>query len=392
MNLRSRLLVGIASAALVITPARAQVVIGGGSGSGSGSVTSVATGACLTGGPITTTGTVSGTYTQRSTSGTTDTVLSSDACKIVTYNNASPVAVTLPQATGSFGAGFSFDVENLGAGLVTITPTTSTINGSSTLTVATKTSCTIWSDGTNWQVFACTAISSGGSPGGSNTQLQYNNSGAFGGITGATWNGSTLTLPGFTSTGNIDLSGAASRDILMNATSEIYVGGSSRIAFFSGYTFFNGTGLASGNTSGPVFPNIAATGTAPTLIPNQASQTTGWGAQASGNMSGIVGGVEKIRLTAEGVQYKQATPPAVGGTATPSIATGSTDESGEVTSGTSATSVTITFNLSHTNAPFCVVTAQPQIASFAYTISNTVITITMTATTGAKIDYRCTFP
>lgn len=34
----------------------------------------------------------------------------------------------------------------------------------------------------------------GGTPGGSNTQLQYNNAGAFGGITGATTNGTALTL------------------------------------------------------------------------------------------------------------------------------------------------------------------------------------------------------
>lgn len=34
----------------------------------------------------------------------------------------------------------------------------------------------------------------GGSPGGSNTQVQFNNSGAFGGITGATTNGTVLTL------------------------------------------------------------------------------------------------------------------------------------------------------------------------------------------------------
>lgn len=33
-----------------------------------------------------------------------------------------------------------------------------------------------------------------GSPGGSNTQLQYNNSGSFGGITGATTNGTSVTL------------------------------------------------------------------------------------------------------------------------------------------------------------------------------------------------------
>src|SRR5215813_6065327 len=37
----------------------------------------------------------------------------------------------------------------------------------------------------------------GGTPGGSNQQLQYNNSGAFGGIAGSTWDGTTLTLPGF---------------------------------------------------------------------------------------------------------------------------------------------------------------------------------------------------
>ena len=34
----------------------------------------------------------------------------------------------------------------------------------------------------------------GGTPGGSNTQVQYNNAGAFGGITGATSNGTALTL------------------------------------------------------------------------------------------------------------------------------------------------------------------------------------------------------
>jgi len=35
--------------------------------------------------------------------------------------------------------------------------------------------------------------SGGGTPGGSNTQIQFNNNGAFGGSSGLTWNGSTLT-------------------------------------------------------------------------------------------------------------------------------------------------------------------------------------------------------
>ena len=38
------------------------------------------------------------------------------------------------------------------------------------------------------------AASGGGAPGGSTTQVQYNNAGAFGGITGATTNGTALTL------------------------------------------------------------------------------------------------------------------------------------------------------------------------------------------------------
>lgn len=41
-----------------------------------------------------------------------------------------------------------------------------------------------------WQ----TPSGGGGTPGGSDTQVQYNNAGAFGGITGATTNGTTLTL------------------------------------------------------------------------------------------------------------------------------------------------------------------------------------------------------
>ena len=77
------------------------------------------------------------------------------------------------------------------------------------------------------------------------------------------------------------------------------------------------------------------------------------------------------------------------GTGTPTIAAGSTDTAGEITSGTSATSVVITFSSVKTNAPFCVVTPQTQLLAFAYTITGTAITITQTATTGEKIDYFC---
>jgi hypothetical protein len=45
-----------------------------------------------------------------------------------------------------------------------------------------------------------TTVSGGGSPGGSNTQIQFNNSGAFGGASGLTWNGSLLTANSVVST------------------------------------------------------------------------------------------------------------------------------------------------------------------------------------------------
>lgn len=93
-------------------------------------------------------------------------------------------------------------------------------------------------------------------------------------------------------------------------------------------------------------------------------------------------------LTNASLKFSGAAPTPTG-TGTPTIATGSTDSSGEVTAGSSATSVVITFAVAKANAPFCVVRSQAQIASFAYTVSTTAITITQTATSGNVIDYFC---
>ena len=45
-----------------------------------------------------------------------------------------------------------------------------------------------------------TTVSGGGSPGGSNTQVQFNNSGSFGGAAGLTWNGTTLSATAMSTT------------------------------------------------------------------------------------------------------------------------------------------------------------------------------------------------
>jgi len=82
--------------------------------------------------------------------GTSYTIVVDDYGKLVTVANASPVAVSLPQATGSFTP-FSFFFRNAGVGTATITPTTSTINGAANLVVPSGNGCFIVSDGANWQ-------------------------------------------------------------------------------------------------------------------------------------------------------------------------------------------------------------------------------------------------
>jgi hypothetical protein len=84
--------------------------------------------------------------------GTTYTFLAGDNGKLVTFSNAAATAVGLPAAsTTGFGAGATIKVTNLGVGIVTITPTTSTINGGSSITLQKGQGVTIISDGTNYE-------------------------------------------------------------------------------------------------------------------------------------------------------------------------------------------------------------------------------------------------
>ncbi len=85
--------------------------------------------------------------------GTTYTYLTGDRAKKVTHTNIASIAATLPQANGTtFAAGWYITVINQGAGLLTVTPTTSTIGGESTLVLTRGQSAEIISDGTNYSV------------------------------------------------------------------------------------------------------------------------------------------------------------------------------------------------------------------------------------------------
>jgi Chaperone of endosialidase len=84
--------------------------------------------------------------------GVSYTVVVGDYGQLVTLNNVGAVAVTLPQATGSFST-FNTYVRNLGAGAVTITPTISTIDGNATLVLSQNQAAWIVSDGANYKTW-----------------------------------------------------------------------------------------------------------------------------------------------------------------------------------------------------------------------------------------------
>lgn len=100
------------------------------------------------------------TYSIRTVSGTSDTILSTDCANGVKYTSSSAVAVTLPQATGTFST-CNTDIIAAGTGTVTVTPTTSTINGSSSLAVAGSRSANITADSGNYDAAGTALLGSG---------------------------------------------------------------------------------------------------------------------------------------------------------------------------------------------------------------------------------------
>lgn len=160
-----RWIAGLLVALLGTTLAVAQIgpPPGGGGGGGSGTVTNIATACGVSGGPITTTGTIQGSAAFNAQTGTSYAMQNSDCGKVVTLSNAAAVAVSIAQAGGggNFAAAWFATVKNLGVGTVTITPTTSTIDGAANLALTTNQSVDLYSDGTNY--FTGRGIGGGGS-------------------------------------------------------------------------------------------------------------------------------------------------------------------------------------------------------------------------------------
>jgi|GEM_PF-5304041 len=88
--------------------------------------------------------------------GTSYTVINSDQGKLLTFKNSSGSVVTVPPAglSSQFLANWFADFQNIGSGTVVIKPDTSTINGSSSLSLAYGQGVRLVSDGANYQIFA----------------------------------------------------------------------------------------------------------------------------------------------------------------------------------------------------------------------------------------------
>lgn len=83
--------------------------------------------------------------------GTSYAVLDADRGKLITLSNTSAVAATIPQAGAtSFTTGWAAWLLNLNTGVVTLTPTTSTVDGQTMLVLRQYESALLVSNGTNY--------------------------------------------------------------------------------------------------------------------------------------------------------------------------------------------------------------------------------------------------
>jgi hypothetical protein len=150
-------------------------------------------------------GTLAASYSLRVVSGTSDTILSTDCANGVAYTSSSAIAVTLPQATGSFST-CNVDIISEGTGTATVTPTTSTINGGATITVAGSKSANLTASSGNYLATGTYLVSSGST--------------AFSSLTGGTntsaamvvGSGASLSATGsgtISATNTVDVNGAA---------------------------------------------------------------------------------------------------------------------------------------------------------------------------------------
>jgi len=199
----------------------------------------------------------------------------------------------------------------------------------------------------------------GGTPGGSDTQLQYNNAGSFGGISGATTNGTSVTY----TTGNllgadIKASSSAGVEILSNAgtvTALFGAGGGANSTFYGGSKFDYATA-----TTVPYFDaskNLISSAVTPTELGylsgvTSAIQTQLNGKQASDTQLTSLAGLsytgnalKVVRVNAGETDFELATISAGGGTVTSVSVVSANGFAGTVATDTTTPAITLTTSI-----------------------------------------------
>lgn len=163
---------------------------GGGGGGGGSGVSSLAAGCQATVVPLTGAVTVSTKFVLSSNSPVVTTPYAingtSDPCNLILLNSGASVLTLGSAATTGFGNGTYWAIDNQTGGAATLNITTSTLDGLSTVPIASGKTIAFQSDGTNYH-FTQAPAAAAVSPGGSSGQLQTNNgSGGFAGVAGVT--------------------------------------------------------------------------------------------------------------------------------------------------------------------------------------------------------------
>lgn len=235
--------------------------------------------------------------------GTTTTLLHGNASGSPTFSAVDLTADTtglLPVASGGTGAGsFTANAPLIGAGTSAVT--VGSKSGNTTVFGTTSGSLTSGdcvqfdASGNLVDAGAACGTGGGGTPGGTSGQVQYNNSGAFGGF--GSWNGSTLAITGAISS---TTTAAVGTNLHVFGTSilagDLAVQGG---ANFSGNMGFYGTSEIS-QPSGNIFTALTNLGlvTSPTMaltnLPSQANNTV------LGNTSGISASPTALATTGTG--------------------------------------------------------------------------------------------
>ncbi len=387
---------------------------------------------------ITSSGSLRAAHLVNLQTGTTYTVLTGDRAKLVSHSNGSAIAVTLPQAGANFPTGWFYFEENRGAGTVTITPTTSTIDGSSNVTLITNQGMAIFSDGTNYftmrgnaggvslsvannwtatQTFSANnpiTLRSIGIVGVNNNNLYMSGSGLrifswadnsacgsgnTGGVFGINLTGDCPTgiLQVRGSTGITGQFGSALYGVVMDGSSGAQTNNSpgSTGAAGGAFTFTSGRGLgfntgsgSIGGAGGAITLTAAQGGDGPTGSTNGNGGSITLTAGAPGGGAGTAGVDGLLKATGHWQTFNVSGSTSVSACGTsPSIV--GTDTAGRIVEGSVATGCTISFARTWASAPACTVTDEVGLG-LSYTVSTTAITITnIGALSSTGVHYLC---